>query len=85
MLEYKLYGHADDFTLVAMVPPPLDRVAVAESLNRDLNRFGEWGNFWGMKLNGSKTNTIIAPQITHNAFPVSPIYSGRNCCELRSQ
>ena len=32
----KLYGYTDDSTLVAVVQSPFDRVAVAESLNRDL-------------------------------------------------
>ena len=31
-------AHADDFTLVAVVPSPSERVAVTESLNLDLNR-----------------------------------------------
>ena len=37
ILENKLYGYADDSTLVAAVPSLADRVAVAESLNCDLN------------------------------------------------
>ena len=42
ILEKKLYGYADNFTLVSVVPSPIERVAVAESLNRDLNRVSEW-------------------------------------------
>ena len=38
IVEIKLYGYADDSTLVAVVPSPGERVAVAESMNRDLNR-----------------------------------------------
>ena len=44
ILENKLIGYADDSTLVAVVPSPDVRVAVAESLNRDLSSgviFGE--------------------------------------------
>ena len=34
----KMYDYDDNSTLVSVVPSPLDRVRVAESLNRDLNR-----------------------------------------------
>ena len=36
ILENKLIGYADDSTLIAFVPSPGLRVAVAESLSRDL-------------------------------------------------
>ena len=38
IVENKLYGYADDSTLVAVVPSPGERVAVSESMNLDLNR-----------------------------------------------
>ena len=38
IFEKNLYGYADDSTLVAIEPSPGERVAVSESLNRDLNR-----------------------------------------------
>ena len=38
ILENKLIGYADDSTLMAVVPSPGVRVAVAESLIRDLGR-----------------------------------------------
>ena len=67
----KLYGFADDSTLVAVVPSPGERVAVSESMNRDLNRVSVRCNLWGMKLNASKTKTMIVsssctvhPQLT---------------------
>ena len=67
----KLYGYADDSTLVAVVPSPGERVAVSESMNRDLNRVSVWCNLWGMKLDASKTKTMIVsrsrtvhPQLT---------------------
>ena len=50
ILENKLIGHADDSTLMAVVPSPGARVTVAESLNRDLGRVSEWCDLWGMKL-----------------------------------
>ena len=37
-MENKLYGYADDSTLVAIVPSSGERVAVSESINCDLNR-----------------------------------------------
>ena len=51
----KLISYADDSTLMAVVPSPNVRVALAESLIRDLGRVSEWCDFWGMKLNASKT------------------------------
>ena len=35
IMEKKLYGYADDSTLVAVVPSPGERVAVSESMKRD--------------------------------------------------
>ena len=71
IVENKLYGYADDSSLVAVVPSPGKRVAVSESLNRDLNRVSVWCNLWGMELNASKTKTMIVsrsctvhPQLT---------------------
>ena len=61
VLENKLIGYADDSTLIAVVPSPGLRVAVAESLSRDLVKVSEWCDIWGMKLNASKTKTMIAP------------------------
>ena len=54
-----MIGYADDSTLMAVVPSPGVRVAVAESLIRDLGRVNEWCILWGMKLNASKTKTMI--------------------------
>ena len=59
IVENKLYGYADDSTLVAVVLSPGERVAVSESMNRDLNRVIVWCNLGGMKLNESKTKTMI--------------------------
>ena len=59
IVENKLYGYADDSTLVAVVPFTVERVAVSESTNRDLNRVSVWCNLWGLKLNASKTKTMI--------------------------
>ena len=58
-------------TLVDVVPSPGERVAVSESINRNLNRVSGWCNLWGTKQNASKTKTMIVsrsrtvhPQLT---------------------
>ena len=61
ILKNKLISYADDSTLMAVVPSPGVRVAVAESLIRDLGRVSEWCDLWRMKLNASKTKTMIVP------------------------
>ena len=58
-VENKLICYADDFTLIAVVPSPGVRVTVAESLSRDLVKVSEWCDLWGMKLDASKTKTMI--------------------------
>ena len=67
-MKDKLYGYADDSTLVAVVPSPGERVAVSEFMNRDLNRVSVWCNLWGMKLNASKTKTMMVSR----SRPVHP-------------
>ena len=55
---------------MAVVPSPA-RVTVAESLNRDLVRVNAWCYLWGMKLNVSKTKTMIVsrPRTMHPQSP----------------
>ena len=51
ILENKLIGYADDSPLMAIVPSPGVRAAVAESPNRDLSRVSDWCNlFWGDEI-----------------------------------
>ena len=45
ILDNKLIGYADESTLIAVVPSPGLRVAVAESLSRDLGKVSEWSDF----------------------------------------
>ena len=71
ILENKLIGYADESTLLAVVPSPGVRVAVAESLIRDLGRVSEWCDLWGMKLNASKTKTMIVTR-SRTMHPQSP-------------
>ena len=71
ILENKLIGYADDSTLMVVVPSPGVRVAVAESLIRDLGRVSEWCSLWGMKLNASKTKTMIVSR-SRTMHPQAP-------------
>ena len=71
ILENKLIGYADDYTLIAVVPSPGLRVAVAESLSRDLVKVNEWCDLLGIKLNASKTKTMIVSR-SRTMHPQSP-------------
>ena len=71
ILENKLIGYSDDSTLMAVVPSPGFRVAVAESLIRNLGSVSEWCDLWGMKLNASKTQTMIVSR-SRTMHPQSP-------------
>ena len=71
ILENKLIGYADDSTLMAIVPSPGVRVAVAESLIRDLGRLSEWCDLWWIKLTASKTKTMIVSR-SRTMHPHSP-------------
>ena len=42
VVKIRLYGYADNYSLVAVVPSPAEIVAVTESMNRDLNRVSVW-------------------------------------------
>ena len=65
-MENKLYRYANDSTLVAVVPCHSDRVAVTESINRDLHRVSVRCELWGMKLSASKR-----PHTVH--LPLTPL------------
>ena len=47
------------------------RVTVAESLISDLSRVSEWCDLWRMKLNASKTKTMIVSR-SSTMHPLSP-------------
>ena len=70
-MENKLIGYADDSTLMAVVPSPGVRVAEAKFLILDLGRVSEWCDLWGMKLNASKTKTMIVSR-SSTMHPQSP-------------
>ena len=81
ILENKLIGYADDSILMAFVPSPDIRVAVAESLIRDLGRVSEWCDLCRMKLNASKTKTMVVSR-SRTMHPQSPpINYWWNCTE----
>ena len=88
-MENKLISYADDSTLMAVVPSPDVRVAVSESLILVLGRVSEWFDLWGMKLNVSKTKTMIVSRsysivstMIVNASPVTPINYWRNWSDI---
>ena len=58
-------------TLMDVVTSPGVRVTVAESLISNLGRDSEWRNIWGMKLNASKTKTMIVSR-SRTMHPQSP-------------
>ena len=70
-MENKLIGYADYSTLIAVVPSTGLRVAVAESLSRDLVKVNDLCDLWGMKFNASKTKTMIVSR-SCTMHPQSP-------------
>ena len=82
ILENKMIGYADDSTLIAGWPSTGVRVRVPESLSRDLVKVSEWCDLWGMKLNGSKTKTMIVSRsrTMHLQSPALTI-NWQNCAE----
>ena len=62
---------------MAVVPSPGIRVAVAESLIHDLGRVSEWCILWAMKLNVSKTKTMIVSRSCTMHHQSPPLYIGR--------
>ena len=67
ILEKKLISYADGFTLTAVVTSPCVRFTLAESVNRDPGKVSEWCDFWEMKLNEIKNETMIVsgPRTMH--------------------
>ena len=51
----------------------MSRVAVSESMNRDLNRVSVWCNQWIIKLNASKTKTMIVSRSCSVHPQLSPL------------
>ena len=70
-LENMLVSYADDATLLARIPSPNMRSDVTESLNRDLSKISTWCNLWGMRLNPTKTQSMIVSR-SRTVFPPHP-------------
>ena len=70
-LDDKLIVYSHDSTLIAVVSSPGVRVLVAESWSRDLVKVSEWCDLWRMKLNASKTKTMIVSK-SGTIHPQSP-------------
>ena len=71
------------------MPSPGERVAVSDSMNRDLNRVSVWCNLWGIKLNASKTKTMIEsrsrtvnPQLTPLTLDGTVLKESADSCSL---
>ena len=71
ILENKLIGYTNDSTLIAIVPSTGLIVTVAESLSSDIVKVSEWCDLWRMKLNASKTKTMIVSR-SRAMHPQSP-------------
>ena len=62
---------------MAVMPSTGVRVIVAESLIHDLGRVSGWCDLWGMKLNASKTNTMIVSRSCTMHPQLPPLNIGR--------
>ena len=60
---------------MAVVTSPGVRVTIAKSLIRYHGRVSEWCNLWGMKLNASKTKTMIVSR-SRTMHPSHPLTIG---------
>ena len=54
LVENRLFAYAEDSSLLAVVPKPADRPAVAVSLNMHLSGIQEWCNHLCMIMNHNK-------------------------------
>ena len=59
LVENRLFGYADDSTLLAVARKPADRPAFAASLNSGLGMIQEWYNHWCILLNPNKTKALV--------------------------
>ena len=81
ILENKLIGHTHDSTLIAVAPSSGVTVVVEKLMNRDLGKVSKWCDNLGMKLNESKTKTIIVsrPGAMHLLSPLINYF--RSCAK----
>ena len=71
IFENTFFAYADDSTLVAVIPSPMHRHAVAWSLIRDLVKLQAWCIAWGMMLNLSKTKAMLMSR-SRTLLPAHP-------------
>ena len=69
-LDNNLVGYADDSTLMAVINNPSSRARTVESVNKDLVSISEWCAAWGMKLNPTKTKSMV---ISRSRTTVPPL------------
>ena len=72
-LENTLLGYADDSTLLAETPEYGSRVQTVLSLNRDLDRIGDWCKRWGMLVNPLKTMALLISR-SRTLMPIFQIW-----------
>ena len=58
-IESNMVAYADDTTLYECISGPQDRQRVADLLSHDIARIISWCDRWGMKLNPSKSHSIV--------------------------
>ena len=75
-LENHLVAYAGDATIYAFLNSPSDRIAVTESLNRDLLRIEPWCRDWGMKLNPLMFQSMSASRSRTDDPLHLPLYIG---------
>ena len=70
-IESNMVAYADDTTIYATIPSPQDRQRVANVLTRDVSRILSWCDRWGMKLNPSKSHSMVISR-SRTPLPVHP-------------
>ena len=73
-LENKIIYYTHGTTLYSEVKSPADRIAVSDSLNRDLLKTQSWCETWSMKLNPIKTHSIIVSRSRTSHPPHPPLF-----------
>ena len=67
-IESIIVSYADDTTLYVVIDSADDRILKASMLCRDLSRIKSWCDRWGMKLNPSKSRSLV---ISRSRTPLS--------------
>lgn len=70
-IETNMVAYADDTSLYAVIPSPQDRQRIANVLTRDVSRILSRCGRWGMKLNPSKSHSLVLSR-SRTPFPPHP-------------